>query len=194
MRPVLVIVSGPPGAGKTTLAKRLGHEVGLPVLSRDDIKDAIFDSMGWSDRQWSVRVGRASYELMYLFAESLLEAKTSIVLETNFDRKFSQSRIEAMRSRTSFDVLEINCSADAIVLARRFRDRWNTGGRHPGHTDVFTNEAEFLAALSDRDFAPATSGDNLVQLDTTDFERIDWAYVISTVKRAMGERDGSEDG
>jgi predicted kinase len=194
VRGVLVIVSGPPGAGKTTLAKRLGREVGLAVLSRDDIKDAMFESLGWSDREWSIRIGRASYELLYLFAERLLEAKRSVVLETNFDRAFSQSRIGEMQSRMSFDVLEINCSTDPTVLARRFRDRWNAGGRHPGHTDVFTDEDEFLAALSDRDFAPATLGDNLVQLDTTDFEQIDWNDVIARVRKTLGETRGTEDG
>ncbi|MEU2251876.1 AAA family ATPase [Nocardia xishanensis] len=40
-RPRLVVVSGPPGSGKTTLAHALGRAVGWPVISRDEIKQGM---------------------------------------------------------------------------------------------------------------------------------------------------------
>jgi tRNA uridine 5-carbamoylmethylation protein Kti12 len=56
----LIIVTGRPAAGKSTLAKWLGQRLDMPVLSKDGIKEILFEELGWHDREWSKRLGRAS--------------------------------------------------------------------------------------------------------------------------------------
>jgi predicted kinase len=63
--PLLVIVSGPPCSGKTTLARWLAKELALPLIAKDNIKELLFDHLGWSDRAWSKKLGRATYPLIY---------------------------------------------------------------------------------------------------------------------------------
>jgi predicted kinase len=41
IRPTLIVVSGMPGAGKTTLAHRLAAAIGCPAICRDEIKEGM---------------------------------------------------------------------------------------------------------------------------------------------------------
>jgi predicted kinase len=62
---LLVIVTGESGAGKTTLARRLAGELRLPLVYRDGLKETLYESLGWSDVEWSQKPGAASYDLLY---------------------------------------------------------------------------------------------------------------------------------
>ena len=82
--PLLLIVTGLPCAGKTTLARRLALALNLPLVTKDDLKELLFETVGWTDRAWSKRLGQAAYESMSYFIDTQLAACYPLILECNF--------------------------------------------------------------------------------------------------------------
>ena len=46
---LLIIINGAPCTGKTTLGRKLAKQLRLPFLSKDGIKEVLFDTLGWED-------------------------------------------------------------------------------------------------------------------------------------------------
>jgi predicted kinase len=182
--PFVVIVTGPPGTGKTTLAEKLAAEVRLPFFNKDGIKEILFDTLGWSDREWSKRLGHATYMVLYHIMERQLAAGASFIAESNFHVAFDTERFRALRARYAFAPFQINCVADGDVLYERFNARANSGERHPGHMDAM-NLDEFEELLRRGRHDPLDIGGAVYEVDMTDYEKIDYGALFAAVRGAM---------
>ena len=128
----LVIVGGAPATGKTTLALGLGTSLGLPVLTKDDIKEALAEPFATGDRDWSRKLGVAAYTVLFAVAERILEAGYGLILETNFRSGISDAPLRAL-ARLAPTVV-IVCRIPDPLRRRRFEDR-AAQGRHRVHVD-----------------------------------------------------------
>jgi predicted kinase len=70
----LIVVSGAPGTGKSTIANALGAALRFPVLSLDPVKEALADVLGLGDEDWSNRVGDAAAEVVFRLASAFPDA------------------------------------------------------------------------------------------------------------------------
>src|SRR3954464_3844836 len=113
---LVIIVTRPPGSGKTTLGRRVAEEFRLPFIHKDGIKELLFDTLGWSDREWSKRLGHATYMIPFHILEGLLKAGTSVVVESNFPPAFDDERFGELRAKYPFDAFQVVCVADGDVL------------------------------------------------------------------------------
>src|SRR5260370_36371413 len=60
----LIVVSGAPGTGKSTIAAALADELGWPLLALDPVKETLADVLGLGGESWSNRVGDAAAEVL----------------------------------------------------------------------------------------------------------------------------------
>ena len=132
-RPLLVVVSGAPASGKTTLAQRLAADGALTLLSKDAIKEALADSLGHPETvDASGTLGTGAYAAMFAMAARLVESGTSIGLESNFRR--GRAEPDLARLAGIADPRVVHCVADAPTIRRRYEAR--APERHAAHLDA----------------------------------------------------------
>lgn len=182
-KPILVIVLGRPCTGKTTLGRRIARGLGWPFVHKDGIKELLFDNLGWSDREWSKKLGRASSELLYYLAETHLSVGRSLVVESNFVPQFATPKLLALKEKLGFEPFQILCQAPAYILFERFKVRAESGERHPGHVDHL-NYDEFRATLHNSRSKILDIGGKVVEIDTTDFQTIDDSGLLKAIQSA----------
>lgn len=173
--PLVVIVTGPPAAGKTTVAQAIAGRFHLPLIEKDTIKEALFDALGTGDLAWSQRLGPPTFGVMLALAEESLRAGASLVLEANFVRGGQVAgRIAALPAR----FVQVHCTAPLDVLVERYGRR----ERHPGHVDSERIDALREAVESGR-HEPLDLPGETIRLDTSG--PVDVEAVLERVASAL---------
>ena len=154
--PALIVVTGLPCTGKSTLAARLRERTGWPLLAKDDFKERLFATLGVHDREWSRSLSKASYELMFHLADELLGSQQPVIMEGNFRAVEHNATFTRLLAQRAVQTVQVFCSAKADVLQARMQARASTATRHPGHKDQ-GSLAELQAEAAAGTFVPLRS-------------------------------------
>ena len=123
----VILVTGLPAAGETTVSRALSEALTLPLLSKDAIKESLFDVLGVRDREWSLRLGAAANSVLWALLSHCPEgAIVDIWLDPIRDAGLSQQGLAQAGVKTAFEII---CDCPAEVAAQRYASRI----RHPGH-------------------------------------------------------------
>jgi predicted kinase len=188
--PFLVIVSGPPASGKTTIAAKLAAELKLPLFPKDSFKELLADKLQVTGLKWSKTLGGASFEILFLVAQAELQAGKSVVIEGNFSAVESSERFRQILSDTKAKAVQVNIHADGDLLVQRYEDREEKGDRHPIHVDRPRSEAEaFRSGLLRGELDPLDLDGEVIRVDTTDFDNVDVHQIAAQVRRSLARSD-----
>lgn len=180
-RPWVILVTGHPGTGKTTLGKRLAERYGTPLITKDAFKERIFDTLGYSDKTWSLKVSAASHRIIDYLVEQELAAGRSVILESNFKPGIDDQRFGRIRDAYPSTWIQVLCWARGDVLFDRYTARQHSTERHPGHAES-ANPEQTRADLATGRADVLRMPDVTLELDTTELSRIDYSTLFSQIE------------
>ncbi len=127
-----ILVAGMPASGKSTIAVRISESLGIPMLSKDSIKEVLFDDLGFHSRAEKVQLGTAAMHILYYAAAQLMKVGKPFILENNFEDA-SIPGIMALLETHHYTAVTVRLTGDPEVIYRRFAARDLSDTRHRGH-------------------------------------------------------------
>lgn len=188
-----ILVTGIPAAGKSTMAAFLGDSLGLPVISKDSIKELLFDDVGFRSREEKVKLGTASMNIQYYLAEQLMKARQPFILENNFENA-SKSGLAAQLEKYACKAIVVVLTGDYETIYRRFLERNGSPDRHRGHVvnDCYPeveagasaaklSYADFVTGIARRGMDSFAMDGPRIEVDTTDFSKVDYEALLRQI-------------
>lgn len=180
MKTNLIIITGLPATGKTTLGEKLSVEFHLPFISKDVIKEIFFDALETTTRDWSKKIGAGSYDTLFYLIEENLKSGYSMIIESNFKKDQHTKIFKAYQKQYNCNILQILCGAEGEIVCKRFIGRVNSGERHLGHDDAYVYsfyKEELMKGWCDT----LDLGDAVLKVDTTDYKKVNYQRISTEV-------------
>jgi predicted kinase len=164
--PLLIIVTGRPGAGKTSLAHRVGRAVGCPVISRDEIKEGFVNTTGDAGSPGD-EIAWAVYDTFFATIELLIGRRITLVAEAAFQHRLWAPKLATLREAARVRILL--CEVDPQLARRRHIER----GLADPLRERFHHDAAVRAAREGRElpiglYQPPDLGLPTLRVDTSD--------------------------
>ena len=170
----MIVVTGLPASGKSTVGALLSQELALPLIDKDTILEALFDALGCPDTDERTRLSRASDEVLF----SLAATAVNPILVNWWNHDSAGLRLLPIAPA----IVEVFCDCPVEMAAARFEAR----DRHPGHHDLRRSPAdvkEWIKLMSDTYRGPLSVGGPLIRIDLRD--NFDRDALLSQVRTSM---------
>jgi predicted kinase len=132
--PILVIVSGPAGSGKTTLAHRLAGTIGCPALCRDEIKEGMVAATPGFVPGPSDPLTMRTYGVFFAAIRLFLEHGVTHIAEAAFQHANWARGLEPLRRLAELRILR--CQVGAAIARARAEQRRREQHNRAAHDDV----------------------------------------------------------
>jgi predicted kinase len=163
-QPTLVVISGPPRAGKTTLAHDLARAIPCFAICRDEIKEGMVHAAGGNFKASAGDpLTQRTFPLFFETVRVLLAGGVTVVAEASFQDELWKRGLEPLADLARMRVVQ--CHADPAIARLRRREAVAAG--QTAHAIIVGDDLEDWKqayASFDRLSLPEPS----IDVDTTD--------------------------
>lgn len=132
VRPVLIIMSGLSGTGKSAIANRLSRAIGAQLFVSDVVRKELAGVTGaapaaWQEGLYTAEWTRATYDRLFALAERDLAAGHAVILDATFLASAQRNAAAALASRSRVPLALIETVADDAIVTTRLAARAERG-------------------------------------------------------------------
>ena len=144
--PSLIVVSGPAGSGKTTLAHELARAVGCPAVCRDEIKEGMVHAVPGFTAAPGDELTMRTLPVFFGVLELLLRSGVTTVAEAAFQDQVWRPRLTPFLTLARVRVVQ--CVTDPEVAAGRALRRRAVDATRRAHADPSPDVAAYARQLA----------------------------------------------
>lgn len=137
--PRIIVFSGPPCSGKTTLAKNCARAFNAEHVEMDDVRARMLPESEHSKEDRDI-----AYRAMHKEAADAIRRKQSVVLDATYAPESHRRAVAAMAMHLRVDLFVIECRVHPDEAVKRFRQRASCASSHPG-VDLTEERVRMLA-------------------------------------------------
>jgi predicted kinase len=138
--PKLIVVSGPPGTGKTTLAHAIAETIGCPAICRDAIKEGMVHAAPDFKPALEDPLTERTFFTFFQLIQILLAARATVVAEAAFQDRLWRPRLEPLSQIADIRIIECVVNEELRRARRDARDA--TPSRRAAHVGFIQSELE----------------------------------------------------
>lgn len=128
----IIVLTGMPASGKSTIAKKLSAEFNIPILEKDALKEELFDTIGFECYAEKRKLDIAANAVLLNVVDTLLSKNIPMIIDNNFDTD-SQERLKEILERHQCTAITLFFGGETDAFYKRYVERDNEHKRHLGH-------------------------------------------------------------
>jgi predicted kinase len=164
IRPLLIVVTGTPASGKTTLAHILSRKIKCPILSRDEIKEGHLYTLNQSHKEMDKSVDLHIYQTFFEITDLFISKGISIIIEAAFQDKLWKPKLLEFEGKAEIKI--IVCKTNNKLIKSRFTSRiLSDAGREKFHGDKSISKEHFDSLT--KNYQPVRINKPTLEVDTT---------------------------
>jgi predicted kinase len=193
----VIVLAGMPASGKSTVAGKLSAAFSLPILAKDELKESLFDTVGFTCYAEKRRLDHAANAVLLRAARAMLAVGQSVILDNNFDQ-ISAGALDALTEEFGAQCVTVFLGGDNEAFYRRYVARDRAHLRHPGHVvqehypllpgetaDHDMTREEFREKFEKRGMADIRLRGERIDVDATDPAAIDVEALIAQIRAIL---------
>ena len=184
VQPLLLVMSGIAGTGKSTIAQALSQKLGFQILSSDVIRKQLAGIPLTEHRFrephsgiYSAEFSQKTYDEMFFQAQKLLSQGDSVALDATFSLREGRLRAKKLAEETGAQFIVIECRLEESKVKERMEKRLREGSVSDARWHVFMSQKEEF--------------DKITELSPEEHIIVDTSKPVEEVIKTIPERIGN---